>query len=70
MDPFRSRWKVWRGPCSQVAVRLHCGEEAEVYFRVELVWQDDRGEDAPSIYLTADGRVILQGAALSPQERA
>ena len=41
-----------------------------MYFRVELVWQDDRGEDAPSIYLTADGRVILQGAALSPQERA
>jgi hypothetical protein len=41
-----------------------------VYFRVELVWQDDRGEDAPSIYLTADGRVILQGTALSPQDRA
>ena len=37
-------------------------------FRVELVWQ---GEDdaASSIFLTADGRVILQGRAISPQER-
>ena len=41
-------------------------------FRVELVWQGD-GEDehnaAASIYLTSDGRVILQGAAVSPAER-
>ena len=37
-------------------------------FRVELVWQDDT-EQASSIYLTADGRVILQGRAISPQER-
>jgi hypothetical protein len=35
---------------------------------VELVWQD--GEDAASsIYLTADGRVILQGRAVSTVER-
>jgi hypothetical protein len=42
-----------------------------VKFRVELVWQGD-GEDAgkaPSIYLTADGRVILQGTAVTPAER-
>jgi hypothetical protein len=44
-------------------------------FRVELVWQgnvDGDGEDAgtpPSIYLTADGRVILQGAPVTPGER-
>jgi hypothetical protein len=39
-----------------------------VKFRVELVWQD--GEDAASsIYLTADGRVILQGRAVSAAER-
>ena len=47
------------------------GEEGAVKFRVELVWQGD-GEDAgiaPSIYLTADGRVILQGAAVTPAER-
>lgn len=44
-------------------------------FRVELVWQgdvadteDDAG-DAASIYLTSDGRVILQGAAVSRAER-
>ncbi len=41
-------------------------------FRVELVWQgDDEDEDdaASSIYLTSDGRVILQGAAVSPADR-
>lgn len=38
-------------------------------FRVELVWQDEK-ETASSIYLTGDGRVILQGRAISPQERA
>jgi hypothetical protein len=43
-----------------------------VKFRVELVWQGD-GEDeenaAESIYLTSDGRVILQGAAVSSADR-
>ncbi len=39
-------------------------------FRVELVWKDDSGgEDASSIYLTSDGRVILQGQAISPEQR-
>jgi hypothetical protein len=38
-------------------------------FRVELVWQDEK-ETASSIYLTGDGRVILQGRAISPAERA
>ena len=38
-------------------------------FRVELVWQDEK-EAASSIYLTGDGRVIVQGRAISPQERA
>jgi hypothetical protein len=38
-------------------------------FRVELVWQDEK-ETASSIYLTGDGRVILQGRAISPQQRA
>ena len=37
-------------------------------FRVELVWQDEK-ETASSIYLTGDGRVILQGRAISRQER-
>ncbi len=32
-------------------------------FRVELVWQG--GDAASSIYLTADGRVILQGRAVA-----
>jgi hypothetical protein len=40
-------------------------------FRVELVWKDESGKDAASsIFLTADGRVILQGRAISAQERA
>jgi hypothetical protein len=38
-------------------------------FRVELVWQGEQ-ETASSIYLTGDGRVILQGRAVSPDERA
>ena len=37
-------------------------------FRVELVWQDEK-DTASSIYLTSDGRVILQGRAISPEER-
>ena len=41
-------------------------------FRVELVWQGD-GEAAEtaaeSIYLASDGRVILQGEAVSPADR-
>ena len=38
-------------------------------FRVELVWQDEK-ETASSIYLTGDGRVVLQGRSISLQERA
>jgi hypothetical protein len=43
-----------------------------VKFRVELVWQgddDDEETAAASIYLTADGRVILQGTAVPRAER-
>lgn len=37
-------------------------------FRVELIWQD--GEEAAcSIFLTSDGRVILQGRTVSAAER-
>ncbi len=48
-------------------------------FRVELVWQGEEAQGAEeggqgggcpaSIYLTSDGRVILQGAVVSPAER-
>jgi len=38
-------------------------------FRVELVWQDSDASTAESIYLTSDGRVILQGRAVSAAER-
>jgi len=38
-------------------------------FRVELVWEDEK-ETASSIYLTGDGRVILQGRAVSAEDRA
>lgn len=40
-------------------------------FRVELVWKDDSGggDDASSIYLTSDGRVILQGKGISAEQR-
>jgi hypothetical protein len=35
---------------------------------VELVWQG-KDETASSIFLTGDGRVILQGRSVSAQER-
>ena len=38
-------------------------------FRVELVWQGGGAEETSSIFLTADGRVILQGRGLSEAER-
>jgi hypothetical protein len=40
-----------------------------VKFRVELVWTDEDEQSASSIYLTTDGRVILQGHAVSAVER-
>jgi hypothetical protein len=42
---------------------------ASVKFRVELVWQEGEADGAESIFLTSDGRVILQGRAVSAQER-
>jgi hypothetical protein len=39
-----------------------------VNFRVELIWKGEGGE-ASSIFLTSDGRVILQGRALSAVDR-
>jgi hypothetical protein len=38
-------------------------------FRVELVWTDDDENAASSIFLTGDGRVILQGRAVTAEER-
>ena len=43
--------------------------EMIVKFRVELIWTDDDAGAASSIFLTSDGRVILQGRAVSPQDR-
>jgi hypothetical protein len=40
-----------------------------VKFRVELVWTGEDKKSASSIYLTTDGRVILEGRGVSPQER-
>jgi hypothetical protein len=48
-----------------------------VKFRVELVWEGEAADDvdaaenseSASIYLTADGRVILQGRTVSRAER-
>ena len=37
-------------------------------FRVELVWEDEK-DTASSIYLTGDGRVVLQGRSVSKSER-
>jgi hypothetical protein len=40
-----------------------------VNFRVELIWKESGGKEAASIFLTSDGRVILQGRGLSAAER-
>ena len=48
----------------------HCEREGNaVKFRVELVWKEDEQNAAESIYLTSDGRLILQGAAVSTADR-
>lgn len=42
-------------------------------FRVELVWKGDdaqNGAAASSIFLTKDGRVVLQGRAVPLEERS
>lgn len=36
---------------------------------VKLVWTDGDGRDSPSIHLCSDGRIILQGAAVSAADR-
>jgi hypothetical protein len=43
--------------------------ERTVKFRVELVWKDPNADALSSIFLTADGRVILQGRSVSREER-
>jgi hypothetical protein len=43
--------------------------ERTVKFRVELVWKDGEESAASSIFLTSDGRVILQGRPVSQEER-
>ena len=45
------------------------GKEQLVKFRVELIWQGKDENAASSIFLTADGRVILQGRNVSAPER-
>ncbi len=40
-----------------------------VNFRVELIWKESEGNEASSIFLTSDGRVILQGRAVSADQR-
>lgn len=42
-------------------------------FRVELVWtgnEPDSNGPASSIFLTKDGRVVLQGREVTPEERS
>ena len=50
---------------------LHDALQAEgiVKFRVELVWKEGDENATSSIFLTSDGRVILQGRAISDEER-
>ena len=38
-------------------------------FRVELIWKGSEDKETSSIFLTSDGRVILQGRAISAEQR-
>jgi hypothetical protein len=50
-------------------VRVAKTQESEkLKFRVELIWKDE-GEENTSMFLTSDGRVILQGRAVTAQEK-
>ena len=49
--------------------RTRIAMETTVKFRVELIWKDGDESAASSIFLTSDGRVILQGRAVSQVER-
>lgn len=37
--------------------------------KVELVWEAEDGASASSIYLTSDGRILLEGEAVGQEER-
>ncbi len=49
--------------------RRNNAHKMAVNFRVELIWKGSDENEASSIFLTSDGRVILQGRGLSAQER-
>ncbi|MFD1911870.1 hypothetical protein [Halodurantibacterium flavum] len=37
--------------------------------KVELVWEAEEGVSSPSIYLTSDGQILLEGKPVSETER-
>jgi hypothetical protein len=37
--------------------------------RVELIWQPEGGKSSPSIYLTSDGNILLEGSPVGASER-
>lgn len=37
--------------------------------KVELVWEAEEGVSSPSIYLTSDGQILLEGRPVSEAER-
>lgn len=43
--------------------------ESAVKFRVELVWKHDDEKATSSIFLTSDGRVLLQGRTVPREQR-
>ena len=49
--------------------RNNATHKMAVNFRVELIWKGGDENEISSIFLTSDGRVILQGSAISAKER-
>ena len=37
--------------------------------KVELVWEETEGEPSSSIYLTSDGRILIEGKPIDASER-
>jgi hypothetical protein len=70
MRPLKESRALFRfSPIGTRSRSARIGTERNVKFRVELIWKDGDDSAASSIFLTSDGRVILQGRAVSREER-
>ena len=65
MDDTKVQGRASRRRIGNIATTV----ENRMNFRVELIYSDGSDDQGGSIYLTGDGRVLLQGPQLSDDER-